>query len=199
MQLENSFVVAAPPDRVWRLLLDVERVASCLPGAELLGSVDDHTWKGKVEVKIGPVSLSFSGTLVREEVAEEQRRVVLRAKGTETRGKGTASALVTSRVDSANGGTRVAILTDLKISGAAAQYGRGLIADISERFTGEFAKCLARKLAGSDAAGEGAAAEAPAGAARPIAGGRLALWALFRAASRSVGRVWRALTFRRRT
>lgn len=187
MRLENSFTVAAPPDRVWAFLLDLERVAPCMPGAELAGAVDERTWKGKVNVKLGPVTLSFSGTLVREESDPAARRVVLKARGTETRGKGMASATVTSYLEPSAGGTRVVVVTDLALSGAAAQYGRGMIADVSQRFTQEFAQCLAQRLQAGDAAGAGGA---PTGA-RAVSGMRLVFWALARALRRTVGRLVR--------
>jgi carbon monoxide dehydrogenase subunit G len=187
MKLENSFVVPGSPDEVWDFMLDVERVVPCMPGAELTETVDERTWKGKVGVRLGPVSLSFTGTVVREETDEAERRVVLKAQGSEARGKGMASATVTSRLEPAEGGTRVDLVTDLSLSGAVAQYGRGLIADVSRRFTDEFAECLAGQLGRSKVAGEAGAAAAPA--ARPVSGLRLGLWVLFRAAGRLVARV----------
>ena len=220
MKLENEFRVPASPERVWDFMLDVERVAPCMPGAEITEQVDDHTWKGKVGIKLGPVSLSFAGTLVREETDATARRVVLKGKGTETRGKGMAAATVTSRLEEADGGTKVLIETDLQISGAAAQYGRGMIADVSRRFTQEFADCLAAEIgeAGGNgdasaeggaetqgaskasAAGpsvEGAAAPAPGpGAtrprrkAKPVGGIRLTVWALSRAFGRFLRRLF---------
>lgn len=187
MELKNEFVVPAPPDRVWDFMLDVEKVAPCMPGAEITGTVDEVTWKGKVSIKLGPVSLAFAGTVARQETDEEAHRVVLKAQGTETRGKGAASAAVTSRLEPADEGTRVMVLTDLVISGPVAQYGRGLIADVAERFTADFAQCLAARLsAEGDADGDGA----PQSAAKPVSGIRLGLWALFRAFGRTVRRVF---------
>lgn len=190
MRLENSFVVGAAPERVWDFLLDVERVAPCIPGAELTGAVDEQTWKGKVGVKLGPVSLSFAGTVVREETDEAGRRVMLRAQGTETRGKGTASATVTSQLEPSDAGTRVVVVTDLQISGAVAQFGRGMLADVSQRFTDEFARCLAAQLAGSLESGVPVGG-APGGAppSRPVSGLRLAAWASFRALRRNLSRI----------
>ncbi len=180
MKLENSFIVPGATDQVWKFMLDVERVVPCMPGAEITETVDERTWKGKVSVKLGPVSLAFAGTVVREEANEAARRVVLNARGSESRGKGTAAATVTSQLEPADGGTRVGIITDLTLSGAVAGYGRGLIADVSKRFTDQFAECLASQISASGAE----AAAPPAGAAKPISGIRLALWALFRAIAR---------------
>ena len=184
MKLENSFVVPGAPDDVWSFMLDVERVVPCMPGAEITETVDDRTWKGKVSVKLGPVSLAFVGTVVRDETDEEARRVVLKARGSEARGKGIASATVTSQLESTEDGTKVGIVTDLTLSGAVAQYGRGLIADVSQRFTDQFADCLAGQLTAS---GDGAEASAAPAAAKPISGLRLGLWALFRAIGRIFG------------
>ncbi len=198
VQLENTIEIPAPPDRVWAYMLDVERVAPCMPGAELTEVVDDRTWKGKVAVKLGPVSLSFSGTVVMQEKDEATRTVVLKADGKETKGKGAASALVTSRMEEMEGSaTRVTIAADLSISGALAQFGRGMLADVSQRMAGQFADCLAARMAA-----EAQAAEAPAGeavpselprAAEPVGGIRLALWALVRAIGRAFARLGRAI------
>lgn len=191
MKLENSFQVPAPPDEVWAYLVDVQRVIPCMPGAELTEVVDDSTWKGKVRVTLGPVSLAYAGTVTIEERDDASRTMKMRAKGTEASGKGMASATVTSVVTESEGGARVEIVTDLTITGAAAQFGRGMVGDVSQRFTDEFADCLGRRLAASE--GGGAEGEAEA-AAKPISGIRLGLWALWRAIVRFFKRIWNALT-----
>lgn len=190
MRLENSFKVPSPLDRVWAFMMEVERVAPCMPGAEITDTVDENNWKGKVNIKLGPVAMAFAGKLTREEVDEAAHRVVLKAKGQETRGKGMASATITSELESGGAETNVRVITDLQISGAAAQYGRGLIADVSERFTQEFAECLARRMSSDDpAAGEGEAAAGEATAAKPVSGLRIGLWAAFRALRRGLRRL----------
>jgi uncharacterized protein len=194
VQLENSLEVSSPPEQVWEFLLDVERVAPCMPGAELTEVVDDRTWKGKVTLKLGPVSLGFFGTVVMQEEDRAGLRVVLKADGRETRGKGSASALVTTRLEAiGGGGTRVIMLTDLTISGTLSQYGRGMIADVSQRLTNQFAECVRTQLA--SAPGEVPSPPAP----QAVGGIRLGLWALFRAAGRLLARMWRILSspFRR--
>ena len=170
MQIRSEFVVAAPVEQVWNYLLDVERVAPCMPGAELTEVVDDRTWKGKTNIKVGPVSLAFAGTVVMQERDDGAHRVVLKAQGMEQRGKGAASAVATSRLEQVEGGTKVTLDTDLTISGAVAQYGRGMISDVSQRLTKEFAGCLEANLTaeagpppGPGAAG---AEEPPPGPAR---------------------------------
>lgn len=191
MKLENTFEVPAPPEQVWSFLLDVEKIAPCMPGAELTEVVDENNWKGKVTVKLGPVSLAFSGTATLTERDDANYRGVLTAKGSEMRGKGTASAVVTSTLEpTADGGTRAVMATDVTLTGAAAQYGRGMIGDVSQRLTDEFARCLAERLTSGDGEGSQAAAD-------PVAGLRLGLWALFRAIGRFLSKIWRAITGKR--
>jgi carbon monoxide dehydrogenase subunit G len=189
VHIENDFTVQAPIDRVWTFLLDVEKVAPCMPGAELTEVVDARTWKGKTNIKVGPVSLSFAGTVVMEERDDEAHRVKLAAKGMEQRGKGAASAAVVSHLEQVDGGTKVSMETDLTITGAVAQYGRGMMQDISQRLTREFAQCLETNiLAGEASAATGAAAatappddEPRSGASAidpPVAGGASAASAI---------------------
>lgn len=205
MEIENTIEIPAARTQVWDYLLDVERVAPCMPGAELTEVVDDHTWKGKVAVKLGPVSLSFAGTVVLQEADEANHTVVLKADGKESKGKGTASALVTSRLEEpVPDSTRLVISTDLSISGALVQFGRGMIADVSQKMAGQFADCLAARMAAEASqpatAQPGAEGAAPTPgaplprAAEPVGGLRLAIWALFRAIWRGLVRLGRAIT-----
>src|SRR5205809_1020614 len=150
MQITNEFEVRAPIDQVWAFMLDVEKVAPCVPGGQLTETVDDHTWKGKVAMKMGPVSLSFTGTVTIQERDDEAHRVKLKAEGREQRGKGAANATATSTLQAVEGGTKVSIQTDLTITGAVAQYGRGMIGDISQKLTNEFAQCLQSNIAAAD-------------------------------------------------
>ena len=195
MRLENSFDVPAPISQVWEFMLDVPRVAPCMPGCELTEVVDEQTWKGKVNVKLGPVSLSYAGKAVMLERDDGAHRVVLKADGTETKGKGTASARVNSHMEESDGATRVLIQTDLTLSGAVAQFGRGMIADISQRLTDQFAENLRERMA-APAVESG---DDPPAAAQPVAGVRLGLWAMFRAIGRFFARIGRAIAspFRR--
>jgi uncharacterized protein len=198
VELENSFEVPAPPERVWDFMLDLERVTPCMPGAELEDLPDERTWKGKVTVKLGAVSLSYAATAVIDEQDELARQVVIKAKGRETRGKGNASATIKSRVEPVDGGgTRVLMHTGLTISGAVAQYGRGMIADVSSRLTDEFANCLQARIAAPGAStddGPGAPAQAERVAvAKPIGGLRLGLWAIWRAILRFFRRISSAI------
>ena len=198
MRIDSEFTVKAPIEVVWAYLLDVESIAPCMPGAQLTEVVDDHTWKGKTNVKIGPVSLSFAGTVELHERDDSAHRVVLKAQGMEQRGKGAASASVVSYLQGVDDGTKVVMETDLSISGAVAQYGRGMILDISQRLTREFAQCLESNLADSSASPPDAAAteaeeRAPvpqAPAVTPVKGVRLGVWAFWRAIARLFRRLF---------
>ena len=158
MRLENSFEVTAPPEDAWELLMDVPRVIPCMPGAELVETVDDSNWKARMRVKLGPISLSFLTDVQREEVDEAARSVRLGAKAREERGRGAATATIVSSLVSAEGRTRVSTVTDLTLSGPAAQYGRGLVQGVTEQLLKSFADCLEQQLA--------PLAAAPAGDAR---------------------------------
>ncbi len=147
MRLENSFEVAASPEAAWRLLNDVPRVVPCMPGAELTEVVDENAWKATMQVKLGPISLQFLADVTREQVDEAARRVVLAAKAREARGRGSAQATIESTLAEAAAGTQVAIVTDLTLQGAVAQYGRGIVADVAAQLTGRFADCMAGLLA----------------------------------------------------
>lgn len=188
MRLENSFEVPAPPEQAWELLLDVPRVVPCMPGAELKETVDDSNWKADVAVKLGPVSLQFATDVTREQVDEAAKRVTLSANGREKRGRGAARAKVESSLAATNGGTRVDIVTDLSLTGPAAQYGRGMVADVSSQLVGRFADCLKAQLEAAPAEAEQAVAEA----GRPVSGLRLG----FAAFLRSIGRFFRRLSGR---
>ena len=147
MLIEDSFTVHTPVDRLWAFIQDVERIAPCMPGAELTDVVDERTWKGKVHVKFGPVQMAFSGTVVMEERDDIEYRAKLSAKGTEQRGKGVANAKVESWLEPAGAdGTTVHIRSDITITGAAAQMSRGLLPEVSKLLTKQFADCLESKL-----------------------------------------------------
>ncbi len=188
MRLENSFEVPAPPEQAWELLLDVPRVVPCMPGAELKETVDDSNWKADVAVKLGPVSLQFATDVTREQVDEAAKRVTLSANGREKRGRGAARAKVESSLAATSGGTRVDIVTDLSLTGPAAQYGRGMVADVSSQLVGRFADCLKAQLEATPGEAEQAVAEA----GRPVSGLRLG----FAAFLRSIGRFFRRLAGR---
>ncbi|WP_367132926.1 SRPBCC family protein [Saccharothrix sp. HUAS TT1] len=150
MKLEHRFTVPAPVPDVWAALLDPEKVAPCMPGATLTG-VDGRAFTGTVKVKLGPVTLLYKGTGEFTSVDERVRAAVLKASGKDTRGNGTASATVSVALTAAAGGTEVSVVTDLNVTGRPAQFGRGLISEVSGRLIGEFAECLATRLAPAEA------------------------------------------------
>src|ERR1700749_2757105 len=148
MKLEQSFEVAAPLERVWQTLIDVEHVAPCLPGAAVTGRNDDGSYNGTFTVKIGPTTASYTGRLEMENIDEVAHTATMQAQGTDKRGQGGAKATIQSRLAPANGrGTRVEVVTDYHITGRLARFGRGgMIEDISERLLREFAKRLQSAL-----------------------------------------------------
>lgn len=161
MLIENEFTVATPVDELWAFLLDVERIAPCMPGAELTETIDERSWKGKVNVKFGPVALSFVGTVEMTERDDVAHRAVLHAKGMEQKGKGAANATVTSWLEPASdGATTVKMTADMTLTGAAAQLSRGLLPEISRKLTQQFADCLEASLQAQAVAAEGAGAAA---------------------------------------
>jgi uncharacterized protein len=187
MEIENEFDVPAPVDHVWTYLLDVERVAPCMPGAELTEVVDDHTWKGKVNMKLGPVSLAFAGTVTMQERDDRAKRIVLAAKGMEQKGKGAANASVTSWLEQGDGVTNVKMRADIHLTGTVAQLSRGLLPEVSRKLTQQFADCLlqsmraaeVRATESADVAAEVAAPVEASARAKPIGGIRLGLAAFW--------------------
>jgi carbon monoxide dehydrogenase subunit G len=171
MELNNEFRVAVPADKTWEVLTDVERVAPCLPGATLL-SVDGDDFTGAVKVKVGPITVSYKGIASFQEKDPAAQRVVLKAEGKETRGNGNAAAVVTAQLKDEGDATRVVINTDLTISGKAAQFGRGVLADVASNLIGQFAKSLEASVLGDGATAPTTAptAEAAAVAAQADAG-----------------------------
>ena len=131
MLLKNAFDVGQPLDTVWQSFQDIPRVAACLPGAELTDDLGDDKYAGRVAISMGPVKLRFAGTAEIVERDEPGKRLVIDASGADERGRGQASMMVTARLTSAGRGTRVDLDQDLQLSGAAAQYGRGMISDVT--------------------------------------------------------------------
>ncbi len=144
--IETSFEVPAGTDEVWGYLLDIEKVVPCMPGAELTETIDEDHWKGKMKLKLGPVSLVFAGKVEMQERNEEAHRVVLEASAMEQRGKGAASAKVTSSMEGFDGGTRVHVAQDIKVSGQAAQFSRGMMEDVATKIVHQFADCLKAQM-----------------------------------------------------
>lgn len=173
MRLENEFTVPAPPEQAWALLIDIPRVVPCMPGAELVEVIDENTFKANVHVKLGPISLTFGADIVREGVDEAGRVVTMTTKARELKGRGGATASIESSLVPDGTGTKVTIVTELALSGTVAQYGRGIVADVSNQMVKQFAGCIAAQLAAAPAVtvtdGAGTAAPATAAPARPAA------------------------------
>ncbi len=159
------------PERLWELLLDLERVAPCLPGGEVTERVDDRNYKAVVKVKLGPVQLSYRGEVAIVEADEEAWRTVMRAKASEARGQGTARATITTTLVPEDGRTSAQVVTELQLTGRVAQMGRGIVEDVSSRLMADFAACLSERVTATvaPAGGEEAAAR-PASAAPPVRG-----------------------------
>ena len=160
MELTNEFVVPVGVDEAWGLLTDVERIAPCMPGAELQ-EIDGDEYRGVVKVKVGPITAQYKGKASFVEKDDAAHKAVLRADGRDTRGQGNANATITATLVSEGGGTKVTVVTDLAITGRAAQFGRGVMADVSTKLLGQFVSCLEKNVL---AAGAPAATEAPAAA-----------------------------------
>jgi len=162
MKMEQSFEVQAPLAQVWDALIDLERVAPCLPGATITGHDEDGTYRGTFAVKLGPMTASYNGTVKIEEADEAAHRATLKAKGTDKRGQGGANATIVNTLSERDGVTVVEAVTDFNITGRLAQFGRGgIMEDVSNRLMRDFATCLSSRL------GEPAAApepEVPSGA-----------------------------------
>jgi carbon monoxide dehydrogenase subunit G len=169
VQLENSFTVPVPVDEAWRVLLDIERIAPCMPGAAL-DSVQGDDFTGRVKVKLGPINLTYQGKASFIEKDEATHKAVIDARGKDQRGNGTAAAVVTATLASEGAITRVNVLTDLNITGRPAQFGRGVMTDVGNKLLGQFADKLATQLgAGEQAPAEQAPAEQPSAAASAAA------------------------------
>jgi uncharacterized protein len=176
IELDNSFTVPVPPDQAWDVLLDVKRIAPCMPGATV-DEVEGDVVNGRIKVKVGPVSLTYRGTAKFTERDPEARMVVVEASGKETRGAGTASANVRASLapDASGGGTQVTMHTTMNVTGRPAQFGRGVMAEVGGKLVEQFAANLAQLIAGNSPAGSaadgGPAAPAPAGTVAAAAGG----------------------------
>lgn len=156
MKIQNEFTVSAPIEEAWKVMLDLERIAPCLPGAAIQGSEGDE-YQGTMKVKIGPITANYKGTVKFEETDEAAHRAVLQATGRDARGQGTASATIVSNLKETDGGTQVNVETDMKLTGRAAQFGRGIAQDVASKMLDQFASCLENEISGG---GKEAAASA---------------------------------------
>jgi carbon monoxide dehydrogenase subunit G len=172
MEFDNAFEVPLPPAQAWKVLLDIERIAPCMPGAELTEVLGDNRYKGKIGVRLGPVALTFAGIVKFEDIDEAQHTARVSAQGTDAKGRGGANAASLFRLEPAGSGTKVLVHTNLTLSGAVAQYGRGvgIIQMTAAALIGQFAKCLENRLAAEGTAAAAAIAPATPAAAAPSTG-----------------------------
>ena len=199
MIITTSFQVDAPLDIVWRHLLDVPAIAPCVPGAQLTSVIDDRTYAGKIQVKLGPIAVDYKGQVKIDAIDEVAHTVNLKADGVESRGRGGAAATVHSEMHADGGRTVVTMQSDVAVSGLVAQFGRlAIMQDVSQQLAQQFASCLEQQLKsspagqtpGSNPASPSLTAVPPApaaAAAKPVSAFRLA-WEVIRA---SIGRLFR--------
>jgi uncharacterized protein len=163
MLITNDFEVAQPVEKVWQFFGDIPRVAACLPGAELTEDLGEDKYGGRVAVRMGPVRLQFAGTAKVTERDEAAKRIVMDAAGADERGRGQAAMVVTATLAAAGRGTKVAVTQDLQLSGAAAQYGRGMISDFSAVLMRDFSANMASQISAAERGETAQVAAAPAG------------------------------------
>lgn len=169
MELTNEFTVPVPVERAWEVLNDVELIAPCLPGAQLQ-EIEGDEYRGVVKVKVGPITAEYKGAATFKEQDVENRRIVLEASGRDTRGQGSASAVITATMTETGGSTHVVVESDVTIKGKVAQFGRGMIAEVSAKLLTQFVECLEGKLEGdAPAAATAPPADATAADAAPTA------------------------------
>jgi len=178
MEFDNSFEVPLPPAQAWPLLMDIRGIAPCMPGAQLTDVIDDKNYKGNISVRLGPVALTFAGVVTFEEIDNANHTARVRAQGTDAKGRGSAQAKATFRLEPAGAGSKVLVHTDLTLSGAVAQYGRGvgMIQATASALMNQFANALKAQIAqrqpaaaASQSASQTAAAPLQQ-AAKPISG-----------------------------
>src|SRR5215217_3500815 len=158
MKINNEFTVGAPIQQAWDTMLNLERIAPCLPGAAIQDEKGEGEYDGTMKVKIGPITANYKGTVKVEEADEENHRAVLQATGRDARGQGTASATIVSTLqEEGDDSTKVSVETDMKLTGRAAQFGRGIAQDVATKMLNQFAECLEREISGGGAAPQEAA------------------------------------------
>jgi len=161
MKLDNEFTVGVPIGEAWGVLTDLEMIAPCMPGAQLTG-VNDGVYTGKVRIKVGPVTAEYAGTARFTEKDEETHRAVIDARGRDSRGNGNATAVISAQLQPEGESTRVTVTTDLTIAGRIAQFGSGMIKEVSAKLLGQFVECLEGRLGGGTGGADGQWAAPPA-------------------------------------
>jgi carbon monoxide dehydrogenase subunit G len=171
MEFDNTFEVPLPPEQAWPVLMDIQRIAPCMPGAQLTEVIDKTTYKGNIGVRLGPVALTFAGIVKFEEIDDVNRTARVKAQGTDAKGRGGANAAASFRLEPTPAGSKVLVHTDLTLSGSVAQYGRGvgMIQATAAQLMKQFAENLKKLIAASTPAATSAAAPAPTNAPAPAA------------------------------
>ncbi len=164
MEFDNAFEVPLPPEQAWPVLMDIQRIAPCMPGAQLTEVVDKTTYKGNIGVRLGPVALTFAGLVKFEEIDDANHTARVKAQGTDAKGRGGANAAASFRLEPTPAGSKVLVHTDLTLSGSVAQYGRGvgMIQATAGQLMKQFAENLKKQLAASTPAAAPAAAASTA-------------------------------------
>jgi carbon monoxide dehydrogenase subunit G len=150
MRLKNEFLVRAPLERTWATLLDIERVAECLPGASVSAGTGDGVFPGTMRIKVGPAVVDYKGTARLVDVDEDDHVATVEARATESRGQGTATATITNRLRREGDATRVTVQTELDVTGRQAQFGRGILENVAEQMLKDFARRLENAISGAD-------------------------------------------------
>jgi uncharacterized protein len=172
MKINNEFTVSVPIQEAWDVMLDLKRIAPCLPGAAIKDEKGDGEYEGTMKVKIGPITANYKGTVKIEEADEENHRAVLQATGRDARGQGTASATIVSTLqEEGSDSTKVSVETDMKLTGRAAQFGRGIAQDVATKMLNQFAECLEREISGGPQEGAAEANADTAGTAETSGNG----------------------------
>ena len=192
MEFDNSFEVPLRPAEAWPLLMDIRRIAPCMPGAEVTDVVDDTTYKGRIAVRLGPVALAFAGVVKFEELDSVNYKARVKAQGSDAKGRGATNATAAFRLEPVAGGSKVLVHTDLSLSGAVAQYGRGvgIIQATAAQIMSQFAANLKAQIAAQPTAAAEAAQQAPPPTVRPISGFSLmakVIWEAIAALFRRMG------------
>jgi uncharacterized protein len=193
MQLENSFSIGAPPERVFAYLLDVNKIVGCVPGAELAEVVDPTTFKGKVKIKVGPITVAYNGTARIADRDDTLHSATLEAEGRETTGPGSARAKAHMSVEADGQGSIVKIVTDYSVAGRVAQFGRGVMEDVSRRIVNDMAACIKANVEAGEPGGAGGAAVTSAAADGPGAAPSAAPAAIASAPVNAIGLLFSVL------
>jgi uncharacterized protein len=190
VEFDNSFEVPLRPAQAWPLLMDIRRIAPCMPGAEVTEVVDDTTYKGRIAVRLGPVALAFAGVIKFEELDSVNYKARVKAQGSDAKGRGAANATASFRLEPAGTGSKVLVHTDLALSGAVAQYGRGvgIIQATAASIMTQFAANLKAQIGNQNSAAPSPTASASPPAARPISGFSLMAGVIWNAVMRLFGR-----------